>query len=57
MIPNCQGCEQELEEALFLQDKYSLHVVTSPDLPNTYPQGRHHVFIIMVNDNGDVVLR
>lgn len=52
-IPNCYGCEEELNHALDYQDNESLHLVQQ-ELTKIGLKG--HVKIMMVNDNGKVLV-
>ena len=49
MIPNCCGCRYELDEAYFLQQEYGFHLAIDP-----FYKG--HLFIIMVDDDGKIVV-
>jgi len=55
MICDCEGCQEELEEAIFQQDQNGLHHATSPDLPQTYPDAKHWG-LFMVDNNGRWVM-
>jgi len=56
MIPNCKGCNIELRNALFYQDELNLHLATCSDYEQSYPVGKHHFFLIMVNDKGEIMV-
>lgn len=57
MVPNCYGCEFEFEDAYLNQEKYGLHLATSPNYPmseNVASKG--HFGMILVNDKGEIVI-
>ncbi|MBI2574728.1 hypothetical protein HYV82_02475 [Candidatus Woesearchaeota archaeon] len=54
MIPRCEGCKYEFEEAVKIQDKGGLFLATSPDYHGLGE--RRHFFLRMVNKNGRVIV-
>ena len=56
MIPNCEGCKCELEEAYNYQQK-GLHLATCRKITNSYPEGRNHFCMIMVDDKGEIIIK
>jgi len=57
MIPNCDGCKEELNQAIFYQDEGGLFLATSKDIPSTYPNKRRHFVLIMVDDTGKIMVQ
>lgn len=55
MIPNCDGCIEEICHAYMWQQE-GYHLATTDKYPNSYPVGRHHFCLIMVNDDGKIVV-
>lgn len=56
MIPNCPGCEYEFDEAC-VQVRNGYHLATCKDWPMTENIGsRGHLGIIIVDDNGKMML-
>jgi len=49
MIPNCKGCEEEFDMACEYQEENDLHLAS-------WPFGKGHFHIVMVNDNGKIVV-
>lgn len=56
MIPNCEGCKCESEEAYNYQQK-GLYLATCIKIPNSYPKGRRHFYMILVNDEGKIKIQ
>lgn len=57
MVPNCQGCLEELNMAYYEQEVNGLHLATCVDIPSTENVcGKGHFFIMMVNDKGKVII-
>jgi len=56
MIPNCEGCDYEWKEACYQVANEELHLATTIDNEMSYPFGRHHFCMILVDDNGRVVV-
>jgi hypothetical protein len=56
MIPNCLGCRWELEDAYENELTNGWHIATTKD---TYscPGVRSHFFLILVDDDGDIMMR
>lgn len=52
MIPDCEGCLWEFEEALRAEEEHGLHYATSIDKEF---DGRKHFFLLMVDEYGNVV--
>jgi len=56
MITNCDGCKEELRTAIEEQDKNGLHLATAEGVDTSYPNSRRHFFLVMVDDDGKVVI-
>jgi len=55
MIPNCEGCKEERSQAYGYQSE-GLFVATSLDMPYSYPVDKTHYMMIIVDDNGKVIV-
>jgi len=56
MIPNCEGCQEELQEAYY-QQTLGNHVATCKDYPMSENIGkRGHYALIIVNNKGKVIM-
>ena len=51
----CEGCDFELQFAYELQEQ-GLHVATTKDRPSSYPNTKKHFAVMMVDDNGKIVI-
>jgi len=51
MIPNCEGCDYEFNEALNAQEEEGLYFATT--LEREYDSKKHFA-IFMVDDNGNI---
>lgn len=56
MIPNCQGCKDELNMAIRLQDHHGFMLCTMIEDPETYPDNNGHFGYIMINEKGDYLI-
>ncbi len=56
MIPNCVGCKEELNFA-FEYAKKGLYLATSIDCPSSYPNVREHFCLMMVDDDGNIMVK
>jgi hypothetical protein len=53
MIPNCQGCKWELDEAYRAQEQDGLHLATCKDMLGSENIGCiGHFYLMMVDDKG-----
>jgi hypothetical protein len=52
---DCEGCEEELEEAIFSQDEEGLYFATSID-DYMELEDMEHFTICMVNDDGEIIV-
>ena len=55
-VPNCEGCECEWGEVCYQVSKGGLHLATTPSRLGSYPFGRHHFGLILVDDNGRMMM-
>ena len=49
----CEGCEWEFDEAIRAQDEMGLHFATTT---KHEIDGRKHFFLLMVDDDGNLVM-
>jgi hypothetical protein len=56
MIADCEGCRYELREA-YLMQKRGYHVATTPSFSCSYPDNRRHYGLIIVDDDGNILMQ
>jgi len=56
MIRNCRGCKEEWNFTFHLLEQ-GYHVATLTEQDSTYPDSKKHFAIIMVDDEGEVVVQ